>query len=202
MHDLLMFPVAFKASRNFARVLGERFERGGGPFTRFAMSLLNLTFRAQIPCWAWLREQHGQSSLLLRAVYGVLLTFPGRPARSHRTRRPSLRLACSLPGAFQEDANMRNTSELLLTFDFLRRLSRPLRRQDQDTLRTQGRATLTHQEVYEELDSELGECLLGPVGHWIYHHEWIIKHQRVASNRNHARRSASSIQTSIIAVEA
>jgi len=55
-------------------------------------------------------------------------------------------------------------------------LRRPLRRQDQDTLRTQGRAMLTHQEVYEELDSGLGECLLGPVGHWIYHHDGIIKH--------------------------
>ena len=61
---------------------------------------------------------------------------------------------------------------------------------------------LTHLEVYEELYLGLGECLLGPVGHWIYHHDGIIKHQRVASKRNHARRSASSIHTSIIAVEA
>jgi hypothetical protein len=167
------------------------------------MSLLNLTFRAQSPCLAWLRAQHGQSSLLLRAVCGVLLTFPGRQARSHRTRRPSLRLACSRLGAFQGDANMQNTSGLVPTFDYLRRLRRPLRRQDQDTRgELRNTLSLTYCQVHYELGSYLGECLLGPVGHWIYHHERIIKHQRLASKRNHARRSASSIHTSIIAVEA
>ena len=125
-----------------------------------------------------------------------------------------VRLECHLPKRASRPDLVVNRDDLLAdevalllnAFDqihyCLPRLRRPLRRQDQDTLRTQGRATLTHYEVYEELDSGLGECLLGPVGHWIYHHGRIIKHQRVASKRNHARRSASSLHTSIIAVEA